>query len=88
LLEAAEAAGFDVLVTTDRDIRYSQNLTKRKLAVIVLSKASRALIRRQSGGGGDQNRLTRSQEPADSASTEQPADACGPRIAESRQAVD
>ena len=27
LLDAAEAAGFDVFVTTDRNIRYQQNLT-------------------------------------------------------------
>jgi len=31
-----EAAGFDVLVTTDRNIRYQQNLTGRKIAIVVL----------------------------------------------------
>jgi hypothetical protein len=30
LLDAAEAAGFDELLTTDRNIRYQQNLTGRK----------------------------------------------------------
>ena len=29
LLDAAEAAGFDVFVTTDRNIRHQQNLTDR-----------------------------------------------------------
>ena len=29
LLNAAEAAGFDVLVTTDKNMRYQQNLTER-----------------------------------------------------------
>jgi hypothetical protein len=32
LLDAAEAAGFDVLVTSDQNIRYQQNLAARKLA--------------------------------------------------------
>ena len=29
LLEAAEAAGFEVLVTTDQGLRFQQNLAKR-----------------------------------------------------------
>ena len=37
LLTAAEAAGFDVLVTADQGIRYQQNLTGRKIAIVVLS---------------------------------------------------
>lgn len=36
LLTAAEAAGFDVLVTTDKNIRYQQNLTSRTIAIVVL----------------------------------------------------
>ena len=36
LLEAAEAAGFDVMVTSDQNIRYQQNLADRKLALVVL----------------------------------------------------
>ena len=36
LLSAAEAAGFDVLLTTDKNIRYQQNLTGRKIAFVVL----------------------------------------------------
>jgi len=38
LLNAAEAAGFDVLITTDKNMRYQQNLTGRKIAIILLSK--------------------------------------------------
>ncbi len=37
LLNVAEASGFDVLVTTDKNIRYQQNLEGRRIAVVVLS---------------------------------------------------
>src|SRR5215510_10221242 len=47
LLTVAEAAGFDVLVTTDRNIRYQQNLTGRKIAIVVLAKGRWRLIRRR-----------------------------------------
>lgn len=40
LLNAAEAAGFEVFVTTDKNLRYQQNLRLRKIAVIVLSAPS------------------------------------------------
>jgi hypothetical protein len=46
LLDAAEAAGFDVLVTTDKNLRYQQNLTGRKLAIVVLGQGRWSLIRR------------------------------------------
>jgi hypothetical protein len=36
LLKAAESAGFDVMVTSDQNIRFQQNLTGRKLAMVVL----------------------------------------------------
>jgi predicted nuclease of predicted toxin-antitoxin system len=36
LLKTAEASGFDVLVTSDQNIRHQQNLTGRKLALVVL----------------------------------------------------
>lgn len=36
LLSAAEAAGFAVLVTADRNIRHQQNLAPRTLALVVL----------------------------------------------------
>ena len=38
LLEAAEAAAFDVLVTSDKGIKYQQNLKDRKIALVVLSQ--------------------------------------------------
>jgi hypothetical protein len=37
LLDAAEKAGFDVLVTCDQNLRYQQNFTDRKVAVVILS---------------------------------------------------
>lgn len=36
LIAAAEAAGFEVLLTTDKNIKYQQNLTGRKIAFVVL----------------------------------------------------
>lgn len=36
LLDAAEAAGFDVLITTDQGNPYEQNLNRRRIAIIVL----------------------------------------------------
>jgi len=38
LLDAAEAAGFEVLITTDKNMRYQQNLAGGKIAIIVLGK--------------------------------------------------
>ena len=40
LIAQAEAAGFDVLVTTDRSWKYQQNLKERRLAVVVLLSTS------------------------------------------------
>jgi hypothetical protein len=40
LLNTAEAGGFDVLITTDQNLRYQQNLSQRKIALIVLSAPS------------------------------------------------
>jgi hypothetical protein len=37
LLTAAEAAGFDVLVTADKNIRHQQSLQGRSIALVVLS---------------------------------------------------
>jgi hypothetical protein len=36
LLAAAEAAGFDVFVTADKNIRYQQKLAGRRIALVVL----------------------------------------------------
>jgi len=38
LLNAAEEAGFDILLTTDRNMRYQQNLADRKIAIVVLGQ--------------------------------------------------
>jgi hypothetical protein len=35
---AAEAAGFDLLLTTDKNMRYQQDLEGRKIAVVVLGQ--------------------------------------------------
>ena len=40
LLSIAEQAGYDVLVTTDQQLRYQQNLTGRQLAIVVLLTTS------------------------------------------------
>jgi hypothetical protein len=36
LLTAAEDADFDVMITADQNIRYQQNLTARRLSLVVL----------------------------------------------------
>ena len=40
LLAAAEADGFDLLVTTDQNLRYQQNLAARRIAMLVLTVAN------------------------------------------------
>lgn len=45
LLSKAEAAGFEVLVTTDKNISYQQNLSGRKIAIVVLGKGRWSLIK-------------------------------------------
>jgi hypothetical protein len=37
LIEAAEKGGFDVMITADQNLVYQQNLTGRRLALIVLT---------------------------------------------------
>ncbi len=39
LLGAAEESGFDVFLTTDKNIRHQQNLIGRKIAIVVLGNA-------------------------------------------------
>lgn len=41
LLNAAEEAGFDLLLTTDRRIRYQQNLRVRQIALVVLTGSTK-----------------------------------------------
>jgi hypothetical protein len=38
LLAVAEEAGFDVFLTTDKNMRYQQNLADRKIAIVVLGQ--------------------------------------------------
>jgi hypothetical protein len=41
LLTAAEQASFHLLLTTDRRIRYQQNLAGRKIAIVVLTGSTK-----------------------------------------------
>jgi len=45
LLGAAEAAEFNMLLTTDRNMRYQQSLAGKKIAVLVLSRQQWGQIR-------------------------------------------
>ena len=45
-LNAAEAADFEALVTTDRNLRHQQNLAGRRLGVLVLPTTDWPAIRR------------------------------------------
>ena len=45
LLRSAEGQGFEVLVTTDTNLRYQQNLAARRIAIVVLSTTSWPRIR-------------------------------------------
>ena len=45
LLDAAEAAGFEVFLTTDRNLRHQQNLASRTIAIVVLGKGRWRLIK-------------------------------------------
>lgn len=46
LLNVAEADGFDVLITTDSNLRHQQNLSSRRIAIVVLSTTSWPRIHR------------------------------------------
>ena len=46
LIAAAEAAGFEILLTTDKNMRYQQNLTGRKIAFVVLGNQQWPVLRR------------------------------------------
>ncbi|MDZ4762317.1 MAG: hypothetical protein SGJ21_14735 [Alphaproteobacteria bacterium] len=47
LLLAAEADGFEAIVTTDQNLRYQQNLKDRRIAILVLSTTNWRRIRNQ-----------------------------------------
>jgi hypothetical protein len=40
LLKLAEEAGFDLLLTTDKNLFYQQNLTGRRIAIVVLGNST------------------------------------------------
>jgi len=45
LLSAAEEAGFEVFVTPDKNMRYQQNLDRRKIAVVVIGNPQWPVLR-------------------------------------------
>jgi hypothetical protein len=45
LIRRAEEAGYDVLLSTDKNIRYQQNLLGRKIALVVLGNQQWPLVR-------------------------------------------
>jgi hypothetical protein len=45
LLTKADAAGFEILLTTDKNIRYQQNLKGRKIAVVVLGNSAWRIVK-------------------------------------------
>jgi hypothetical protein len=49
LLNAAEAGGFEAIITTDKNLRYQQNFSKRQLAILVLMTTDWRLIRLHTG---------------------------------------
>ena len=40
LLQEAESNGFEVMVTTDQNLKYQQNMSKREIAIVVLTSTS------------------------------------------------
>ena len=47
LLQAAEDEGYDLLITTDQNIRHQQDLANRNIAILVLLSTAWPLIRRK-----------------------------------------
>lgn len=45
LLEAAESEGFELLVTTDQNLRFQQNVAARRISILVLTTTSWPRIR-------------------------------------------
>jgi hypothetical protein len=45
LLKLAEGAGFDVLLTTDKNVRYQQNLAGRNISIVVFGNSPWWLVR-------------------------------------------
>jgi len=49
LIKVAEEAGFDLIVTTDKNIRYQQNLEARKIALVVLEHSQWPMVKLVAG---------------------------------------
>lgn len=49
LLSVAEEAGFELFLTTDKNIRYQQNLAKRSIAIVVLGNSRWPVVQRHIG---------------------------------------
>jgi hypothetical protein len=47
LLDAAEREGFEIFVTTDKNLKHQQNLGARRIAVVVLTSTSWPRIQRE-----------------------------------------
>ncbi len=47
LLEAAEDEGYDLLITTDQNIRHQQDLANRNIAILVLLSTAWPLIQQK-----------------------------------------
>jgi hypothetical protein len=45
LIQKAEEAGYEVLLSTDRNIQYQQNLSGRKIALVVLGNQQWPLVK-------------------------------------------
>ena len=45
LIRKAEDAGYDLLLSTDKNIRYQQNLSGRKIALVILGNSQWPLVR-------------------------------------------
>jgi hypothetical protein len=45
LIDAEEGAGFELIVTTDKNIRYQQNLKARKIALVVLGHSQWPMVK-------------------------------------------
>lgn len=46
LIQQAEAAGYDVLLSTDKNIRYQQNFVHRKIALVVLGNQQWPIVKK------------------------------------------
>ena len=49
LLDMAEADGYDLLITTDQDMRYQQNLSRRQIATLLIQDNSWPRIQQHIG---------------------------------------